>query len=116
ANGQGGIIIIGVEDAEKRIVGVPDERMALTIDVILRAARQVQPMLVLNPPEPEIYILDGKHVVVATVPPNRGPLYQASGVCWIRRGTYTVPLSVSEMLELANDRGLVKWELQWTRK
>ena len=28
ANGQGGIIVIGVEDAEKRIVGVPDERMA----------------------------------------------------------------------------------------
>jgi predicted HTH transcriptional regulator len=116
ANGQGGIIIIGVEDTEKRIVGIPDERMALTIDVTLRAARQIQPMLVLDPPEPEIYTLDSKQVVVVTVPPNRGPLYQASGVCWIRRGTYTVPLSVSEMLELANDRGLVKWELQPARK
>jgi ATP-dependent DNA helicase RecG len=116
ANGQGGIIVIGVEDAEKRIVGVPDERMALTIDVILRATRQIQPVLVLTPPEPEIYSLDSMRVVVVTVPPNRGPVYQASGVCWIRRGTYTVALSVSEMLELANDRGLVKWELQSARK
>ncbi len=96
ANGQGGIIVIGVEDTEKRIVGVPDERMALTIDVILRATRQIQPVLVLTPPEPEIYSLDGMRVVVVTVPPNRGPVYQASGVCWIRRGTYTIPLSVSD--------------------
>ena len=34
ANGQGGIIIVGVEDAEKKIVGIPDECIALTIDVI----------------------------------------------------------------------------------
>lgn len=54
--------------------------------------------------------------MVATVPPNRGPIYQASGVCWVRRGTYTIPLGVSEMLELANDRGLVRWELQAARK
>lgn len=39
-------------------------------------------------------------------------MYQASGVFWIRRGTHTVPLSASEMLELANDRGLQDWELQ----
>jgi predicted HTH transcriptional regulator len=116
ANGQGGIIIIGVEDTEKKVVGVPDERMALTKDVILRAARQIQPVLVLDPPEPEIYAIDSKQIVVATVPPNRGPVYQTSGVCWIRRGTFTVPLSVSEMLELANDRGLIKWELQPARK
>lgn len=112
ANAQGGIIIVGVEDADLEIVGVPESRIALTIDVMLRAARQIEPKLLLEPPEPEIYVLDGKRLVVATVPPNRGPLYQSSGVCWIRRGTYTVPLSVAEMLELANDRGLVSWERQ----
>jgi predicted HTH transcriptional regulator len=116
ANAQGGFVIVGVEDTERKIVGVPKARMALTVDVILRAARQIEPTLILDPPEPEIYTVDGKQLVVATVPSNRGSVYQASGVCWVRRGTYTVPLSVSEVLELANDRGLVNWELQPARK
>ena len=41
ANAQGGMVIIGVEDAQHRIVGVPDERIAMTVDTILRAARQI---------------------------------------------------------------------------
>ena len=111
ANARGGVVIVGVEDAERKIVGVPDERLALTKDVILRATRQIiKPALVLDPPEPEAYLIDGKHLVVATVPPNGGPIYQAGGVCWVRRGTFTVPLTVPEMLELANDRGLQDWE------
>jgi predicted HTH transcriptional regulator len=112
ANAQGGIVIIGVEDAEQKIVGVPDERMAMTIDTILRAARHnIKPVLVLDPPEPEIYVINGKRVVVATVPPNRGAVYQSGGVFWVRRGTHTFPLGMSELLELANDRGLQDWEL-----
>ncbi|MGH2497789.1 MAG: ATP-binding protein [Ktedonobacteraceae bacterium] len=116
ANAQGGFIIIGIEDKNLRIVGIPQNRMALTTDVVLRASRQIQPVLLLDPPEPETYILDGKQLIVASVPPNNGPLYQASGICWIRRGTYTLPLSVPEMLELANNRGLIRWELQPARK
>lgn len=112
ANAQGGLIIIGVEDSSLMVVGVPDARMALTRDMVLRAARQIDPPLLLDPAEPEVYMLNGKQVVVATIPPSRGPVYQASGVFWIRRGTHTVPLSASEMLELANDRGLQDWELQ----
>ena len=103
ANAQGGIIIIGVEDAERKIVGIADERMAMTKDVILRATRQIiKPMLVLNPSEPETYRIDGKQVVVATVPPDNGSVYQASGVFWVRRGTHTVPLSADELLEMAH--------------
>ena len=89
--------------------------MALTRDMVLRAARQVDPPLLLDPAEPEVYVLDGKRVEVATIPPSRGPVYQASGVFWFRRGTHTVPLSASEMLELANDRGVQEWELQPVR-
>ena len=33
------------------------------------------------------------HMIVACVPPNNGPLYQVSGVCWI-----PLPLTVPEML------------------
>ena len=76
ANAQGGFIIIGVEDETLKIVGVPQERIALTIDVILRSTRRIiKPELVLDPPEPEVYMLDGKKLVVAIVPPNRGIVY-----------------------------------------
>ncbi|GCE12490.1 AlbA family DNA-binding domain-containing protein [Tengunoibacter tsumagoiensis] len=61
ANAQGGIVIIGVEDAAHTIVGVPDERLASTMDTILRAARvNIKPSLPLDPAEPEVYVLDGK--------------------------------------------------------
>ncbi len=111
ANAQGGVIIIGVEDAKYKIIGVPDDRLAMTIDTVLRAARQnVKPALVLEPPEPETCEVDGKRLVVAAVPPSRGPVYQSGGVFWVRRGTHTVPLDASELLELMGDRGLLEWE------
>src|SRR5260370_41595501 len=113
ANAQGGMVLIGIEDSTHEIVGVPDQRSGETLDVIVRAIRQmIKPELVLDPPEPEVYILSGKNVVVATVKPNNGPVYQAHGIYWMRRGTHTVFLSLSELLEMANDRGLVDWEHQ----
>lgn len=117
ANAQGGFIIIGIADGSLEIIGIPDKKIAQTKDVILRATRQIiKPELLLEPPEPEVYVLDGKKLVIATVPPNRGAIYQVSGVFWIRRGTYTVPLTVSEIMEMAHDRGLVSWEKQVVRE
>jgi len=117
ANAQGGFIIIGIADESLDIVGIPDKKIAQTKDVILRAMRQIiKPELLLDPSEPEVYVVDGKKLVVATVPPNRGAVYQVSGVFWVRRGTYTVPLTVSEIMELAHDRGLVSWEKQIVRE
>ncbi len=116
ANAQGGLVIIGVRDSTHEIVGVPDRRIGETLDVISRAVRQmIKPELVLDPAEPEMYTISGKNVVVATVRPSSGPVYQAHGIYWIRRGTHTVSLSLTELLEVANDRGLVDWEHQPTR-
>src|SRR2546429_6995639 len=113
ANAQGGVVIIGVKDSLHEIVGVADNRVGETLDVISRAVRQmIKPELVLDPPEPEIYTVSGKKLVVATVKPSHGPVYQAHGIYWVRRGTHTVSLSLSELLETANDRGLVDWEHQ----
>jgi predicted HTH transcriptional regulator len=39
ANAQGGVVILGVQDTKHKVVGVPDERMAMTVETILRAAR-----------------------------------------------------------------------------
>ena len=110
ANAQGGMIIIGVTDHHK-IIGVKDTSLA--IDALLRAARQVEPPLVLDPPEPEIYMLEEKQLVVANIPSYKGQLYQVGGVCWTRRGTYTVPLSVPQIFEAGHDRDLLSWELQF---
>ena len=113
ANAQGGLMIIGIKDASHDIVGVPDHRIGETLDVILRATRQmIKPELVIDPPEPEIYRIAGENVVIAAVKPSHGPVYQAHGIYWVRRGTHTVSLSLSELLEMANDRGLVDWEHQ----
>jgi len=113
ANGQGGLVIIGVKDATHEIVGVADGKIGETLDVISRAVRQmIKPELVLDPAEPEIYTISGKNVVVTTVRPSSGPVYQAHGIYWVRRGTHTVSLSLAELLEVANDRGLVDWEHQ----
>jgi ATP-dependent DNA helicase RecG len=116
ANAQGGIVIIGVKDSTHEVVGVPDHNIGETLDVILRATRKmIQPELVLDPCEPEIYTIAEKNVVVATVRPSHGPVYQAHGIYWIRRGTHTVSLSLSELLEVANNRGLLDWEHQPAR-
>ena len=116
ANAQGGMIILGVKDAKHEIVGIPDHRIGETLDVISRAVRQmIKPELALDPPEPEIYTVSGKKLVVATVKPRHGPVYQAHGIYWVRRGTHTVSLGLSELLEMANDRGLVDWEHQPVR-
>jgi predicted HTH transcriptional regulator len=116
ANAQGGLIIIGIKDSTHEIVGVPDRRIGETLDVISRAVRQmIKPELVLDPTEPEIYTIAEKNVIVATVKPSSGPVYQAHGIYWIRRGTHTVSLSLSELLEVANDRGLLDWEHQSAR-
>lgn len=113
ANARGGIVLIGVEDSTRKVVGVPDERIGETMDVILRAARQViKPELVLNPPEPEVYMLAGKKLLVATIPPTEGPIYQAGGIFWIRQGTQTRALSMAELSEMIYDRGLRDWELE----
>jgi ATP-dependent DNA helicase RecG len=113
ANARGGRVIIGVEDATHRVVGVPDERIGDTMDVILRASRQViKPELVLDPPEPEVYILAGKKLLVVTIPATDGPVYQAGGIFWIRQGTQTRALSMAELSEMIYDRGLRDWELE----
>src|SRR5438105_15322625 len=87
ANAQGGMVIIGVEDASREIVGLAENRIGETLDVVLRAARQmVKPELVLDPPEPEVYTISGKKLVVVGVRPSLGPVYQAHGIYWVRRG------------------------------
>jgi predicted HTH transcriptional regulator len=69
----------------------------------------VVPELILDPVEPEVYEIAEKKLVVATVRPSDGPIYQAGGRFWVRRGTHTSALNMAELSEMIYDRGLRDW-------
>ncbi len=108
ANSLGGFIIIGVADQSWEIVGVTRPHEA--IDVILYSARMCKPPLRLDPALPQAVVIHDKIVVVAVIPPNDGTLYQAGGVFWIRRGTRTIPLELTEIEQWLYHRGTLAWE------
>lgn len=110
ANSLGGLLVIGVADKTWQVVGV--KNTSETIDIILQAARLCKPTVQFEPPQLQVIELHGKQLVLAYVPPNDGTLYQAGGVCWTRRGTFTVPLEVPEIEEFLYHRGTLAWETQ----
>ena len=105
---KGGWIVLGVEDASGAVVGV--ERPNETIDALLRASRLVRPPLNIEGSGLTVVDLDGATVVVAHIPANDGQLYQASGVFWQRRGTYTTPMTAEEIHAHMHSTGTLAWE------
>src|ERR1051326_3024272 len=110
ANSSGGVIVLGVVDESWEVVGL--KRPQEAIDALLQAARLCKPPVPFMPPEPQELVYQGKHLVVAAVPPSDGPVYQAGGAFYMRRGTHTVPLELSELAHLLYQRGLLAWETQ----
>ena len=108
ANAGGGYVILGVVDEDLTIVGLANPKDA--IDTILQATRLCKPTILLDPIDPETYVVGGKTLVLATVPPNKEVLYQASGVFWVRRGSHTIPLEVGEIEQYLYSRGISSWE------
>lgn len=108
ANALGGFLIIGIEDRTWDIVGV--KRPQEAIDALLQAARLCKPPIQFDPTHPAQITLHGKRLVVVHIPPNGGQLYQIGGVCWVRRGTYTVPMEVAEIESFLHQRGSLAWE------
>ena len=103
----GGVIIVDVADTGGQVVGLKDPNVSL--DLILRAVRMLKPVLMFGT-TPTTYLLDGKTVLVVEVPRNQGTLYQSSGVCWVRKGTHTVTMSVEEIRLHLNAAGALQWE------
>ncbi|NWJ98482.1 MAG: putative DNA binding domain-containing protein [Chloroflexi bacterium] len=106
----GGILIFGVEDATWKIKGL--ENPAATIDEVIKGISLVNPPVPLVEPDPQLVIVEGKTLVIARVPPNKGILYQAGGAYWLRRGTLTRPMSTAQVAEYLNRQGLISWETQ----
>src|SRR5215217_4051992 len=57
----GGVIIFGIADTDGQVVGLKDPNASL--DLILRAARMLKPVLTFDT-SPTTYLLDGKTVLV----------------------------------------------------
>jgi predicted HTH transcriptional regulator len=55
--------------------------------------------------------LDGHQLVTVEIPANNGKLYQYNGACLVRRGAFTVPLSIEEIWAYLNATGTTRWEL-----
>jgi hypothetical protein len=95
SNTRGGYFIAEISGAKE------DSELFAVIEVILQAARQCFPTVLLEPSEPEIYHLGNKALVVATVPAMRwrknGELHQTGGVFWTRRGSNSIPLRLNEI-------------------
>lgn len=110
ANSLGGYIIFGVKDKTWQLEGVKDISDAL--DKVLQAARLCKPPVRFDPIHPHIVELEEKQLIIAHISPNDGTLYQSGGVCWIRRGTFTVPMTVTEIEEFLYSKGVLAWETQ----
>lgn len=108
-NRAGGLIIFGIEDETRAIVGIRNP--SLTNDVVLRAARMIKPAVSLSETSVQTWTLDGGTLVTVEVPPNTGRLYQYDGAFYVRRGTNTVPLSIEEIHAYLNRSGLAGWEV-----
>jgi ATP-dependent DNA helicase RecG len=104
------MIVLGVADESWEVVGL--KRPQEAIDALLQAARLCKPPVPFMPPQPQELVYQGKYLVVAVVPPSDGPIYQAGGAFYMRRGTHTVPLELSELVHLLYQRGLLAWEAQ----
>src|SRR5215212_7204329 len=112
-NRAGGIIIFGIEDATRAIVGIRNP--SLTNDVVLRAARMIKPAVLLSETSVQTWTVDGSTLLTVEISPNSGNLYQYDGACYVRRGTNSVPLSVEEIGAHLNAYEPSRWELAFTK-
>src|SRR5919202_6396348 len=73
-NRAGGMIIFGIEDATRAIVGIRNP--SLTNDVVLRAARMIKPAVALGETSVQTWTLDGATILTVEIQHNTGTLYQ----------------------------------------
>ena len=69
-NRAGGIIIFGIEDATRAIIGIRNP--SLTHDVVLRAARMIKPAVPLGETSVQIWTIDGCTLLTVEIPPSGG--------------------------------------------
>jgi ATP-dependent DNA helicase RecG len=103
----GGVILLGVEPDGKvaGLASVPE-----ATDRVWQAIRLISPAPPLAPDALQEWALPEGPILTLTLPVNGGPLYQAGGVCWIRKGSHTIPMTVAEIAVHLRNAGTLPWE------
>ena len=101
ANTDGGTIVVGVTPRGGKVTGLKDPERAL--DRALQAALSCEPPLII--PMPQIMHLDGKALLVITVPPGLPHAYSLNGRYLTRDGTQNRPLTGHALRRLLFERG-----------
>jgi predicted HTH transcriptional regulator len=70
----------------------------------------VRPPVTFGSGGPPVVTIDKAAVIVAEIPSNDGPLYQASGVIWQRRGTETISMTMQEVHAHLHTTSTLVWE------
>jgi len=108
ANGNGGVILLGVSPRAGRIQGIADPQAML--DHVFQAALLAEPPLVL--PLPQVRHTPSGAVVLVQVPMGLPHVYSLEGRYLGREGVQTNPLPARRLRQLLLERGVVQFEAQ----
>jgi ATP-dependent DNA helicase RecG len=108
ANGAGGTVLIGLTPRAGRPQGLSDVKA--TIDAALTAALSADPPLII--PFPRVSEMDGRDIVIVTVPPGLPHVYSLKGKYLERDGAENRTLSTRALRRLMMARGELSWEAQ----
>ena len=106
ANANGGMVLVGIDPGSVRPRGLKDAEAAR--DKAIEAACITEPPLII--PLPEAATVDGKDVLVITVPPGLPHVYSLRGKYLIRVGAQNEPLAPERLRRLIIERGEVSFE------
>lgn len=108
ANAKGGTLVIGVDPHDHTPVGLDEPEEAL--DRALQAALAIDPPLII--PLPQIQEIDGRPILVMTIPPGLSHVYSYKGRYLIYEGDQVQALSSAQLRRLMMERGAVSFETQ----
>lgn len=107
ANTQGGTLVLGIQGDDKPdVIGLNDSNE--TVNRVLSVALSLDPALII--PVPTVQNLDGKPVVIATIPARTPHVYSMNGHYLHRRETHNEPLKPHELRDLLIARGEIAFE------
>ena len=108
ANGDGGVLILGVAGPSSAFVGVRDP--LVTEDRMLQAMLMIEPRLMI--PVPRTVRLHDRAYVVLEIPPGLPHVYAIDGRYLHRAGSENVPLKPPDIRRLLIERGEITFEME----
>ncbi len=108
ANGNGGFIIIGIDEKGSTLISVED--LQEVFNLAMEAALEVDPAIVM--PIPRVVVLEESNLVVVQVPEGLSHVYSYKGRYFTRDGRANRMLTTGELRRLFVDRGEIIFEAE----